>query len=283
LSAQPLYLEYLVASFALIQHEKVINERNVQAVVDRSRWMFAADSDANPNKSSFLLLPGGFYPVMPVVKRTPQWREREVQRIGMDAETSRQQEIFIEEIEAEGAKIERQHWTWMAQRSLLREIEEFRRREQEIQTRENMKEEVSLQLRRERLRARRLEEEQAIEDWRKDCSRVQDEMMQVSATRRTTWANWLSMKQDSAQVAHEEVQLELELVRNRDAILRQEMELYDAMMTKAAHEDQQALSLAVARGKELEQETHDLRQKLDEARRQQAAAFTTRVISRVKQ
>lgn len=288
LSARPVYLEYLVASFALIQHEKVINERNVRAIIGRARRMFAADSDQNPNKSSFLPLPSGFYPVMPVVKRIPQWREGEVQRIRTEAEASRQQEIFNEEIEAECAKIERQRRTWMVQRSLLREIEEeqmeeFRRREQEIQRRENMKEEVSLQLRRERLRARRLEEEQAIEDWRRDCGRVQDEMMQVSATRRATWANWLSMKEDSANIANEEVRLELELVRNRDATHRQEMERYHSAMAKAAQEEQQALNLAVAQSRELEQEKYELRQKLNEARRPQAAAFGYGSIGRLKQ
>jgi hypothetical protein len=179
--------------------------------------------------------------VIPVVKRIPQWREREVQWIKAASETSRQQEIFIEEVEAEVRKLRGSGGLgWLLCEIEEEQMEEFRMREQGIQTPKYMKEKVSLQLRKQRLRPRRLEEEHAIEDWRRDCRRVQDKIMQVGATRRETWANWLSMKQDSVKGAKEEVQLQLELVRSSDATLRQEIEVYDAMMTNAPQEDQQA-------------------------------------------
>jgi hypothetical protein len=154
IASHPAFIEYLVASFALIQHEKVINERNVVAIVNRAWKMYSADAAHHSHFAAFAALPTGHYPVMQVVKRVPRWRETELERIRVEAEASRQQEMLGEEIEEEAAKIERQRRVWMAERSVLRQtveeqMEEFRRREQEILRRENLKEAVSMQIRRE--------------------------------------------------------------------------------------------------------------------------------------
>jgi hypothetical protein len=287
IAAQPVFLEYLVASFGLIQQEKVINERNVIFIVDRARQLYESDSMWNPNRTSFLPLPTGCYPVMPVVQKVPNWRAKEIARIRTEAEASKEEETLNDDIEAESARIERQRRIWMAERSVLREIEEeqmeeFRRREQEILAKEHAKEAVNMRIRREQLRARKAEEEAAMEEWKRDCQRVQDQMQQVSATRRATWANWLTVKEDSAKLAQQEAESELELLRYRDDMHAREIEAHNRAIEQAAKEEADALRLMIERNKALEEERFQLKQKLDEARKLQAVSVTSRRLKSVK-
>jgi hypothetical protein len=286
-ASQPVFLEYLVASFSLIQHEKVINERNVICIVERARKMYANYSIWNPNRTSFLPLPMGCYPVMPVVQKVANWRDREIARIRLEAEATKEEESIIDDIEIESAKIERQRRIWMAERSVLREIEEeqmeeFRRREHEIVAKEHMKEEMSLRLRRERLRARQVEEEAAIQEWRRDCQRVQNEMQQVSATRRSTWANWLTIKEDSAKLAQDEAKMELELLRSHDEMHAREIAAHNLAIEKAAKEEHDALNRAIERNSELENQKAVLKRKLDEAKQNQAMNLISRRLVGIK-
>ena len=278
ISARPAFLEYLVAAFALIPGEKVVTESSVVHLIERAKRMFEKDFVKHANQAEFIPLPSGHYPVMPVVENVPHWREKEVERIRLEAEASREQETLAAEIEREAVKIERQRKIWMAERALLREIEEeqmeeFRRREQEILLRESKREEAALQLRRERLRTRRIEEEQAIEEWRRDCEKIQTEMCEVSTTRRAAWADWLTIKEDAAQLAREEIQAELDLLKQRNNVHAMEMQKHRKQMAEAATSDQKIINDIIQKSRALEEEKYQLRQQLDKARAEQSAAF----------
>ena len=286
IAARPAFLEYLVAAFALIPGEKIVTESNVVHLIERAKRMYEKDFAKHANQAEFAPLPTGHYPVMEVVEKVPHWREREVERIRLEAEASRQQETLAKEIEREAVKIERQRKIWMAERALLREIEEeqmqeFRRREQEILMRESKQEEMALQLRRERIRTRRLEEEQAIEEWRRDCEKIQTEMCEVSTTRRATWANWLTIKEDAAQLAREEVQAELDFLKQRNDVHAKEMAKHRQQMADAASSDQKIISEIIRKNRQLEEEKYELRQQLDKARAEQAASFDKNRLARI--
>ena len=142
--------------------------------------------------------------------------------------------------------------------------------------RENQKEELALALKREKLRKRRIEEENAIEEWRNDCSRVQSEMRSVVDSRRITWAKWISIKEDAAKLAHDEVEEELELLKHSDNIRKLEMNKHNQTMEQTAREEQEILSRATQRSQELEEERFKLRETLESARRKQQEKYFKR-------
>lgn len=281
LASKPVFIEYLVASFSLLKGEKVINESNVHQIIERARQMYHKDAIKNPNTSSFTPLPRGFYPVLNIVEKVPKWRENQVSRIKKEAAAAKQQEELNYEIEKEAMRIERKRKNWMAERAILREIEEeqmmeFRRRERELLLKENHQEEITQQIRRERLRTRRIEEENAINEWKHDCDRVQTEMKNVMDTRKQTWTNWLRVKEEAAKLAEEEVQLELDLLRQRDSSHSKEVQHHNQMMEKAAAEESEILNLAMKRSAELANEKAALRRQLEDARKNQLNAFSKR-------
>ena len=278
ITAQPAFIEYLVASFALIKGQKVIDHHNVRTVIDRARKMYEETKDRNHDLETFHPLPKGMYPIIPIVKKIALWKEKELERIKNESEEVQKKEEAMVDIEKESALIERKRRNWMAERTVLREIEEeqmaeFRRREKEILMRENQKEELALAIKRERLRKRRIEEENAMEEWRNDCTRVQQEMRSVVDSRRITWAKWIALKEDAAKLAHEEVEEELELLRERSMTRKQEMQKHNEMMEQGAREEQEILAKATQRSQELEDERFKLRETLESARRKQQEKY----------
>ncbi|KAK8887202.1 hypothetical protein M9Y10_038240 [Tritrichomonas musculus] len=281
LAARPVFLEYLVASFSLIKGEKVIDERNVHTIIERARRLYAKDSIKNPNNSSFVPLPRGFYPVLNIVEKVPKWREKEVTRIKREAEAAKQQEELNDELEKESIRIERKRKNWMAERAVLREIEEeqmmeFRRRERELLIKENYQEEISQQIRRERLRNRRIEEENAINEWKRDCERVQNEIREVMDTRKKTWTNWIHTKEEAAKIAEDEIKLELDLLKQRDISHAREIEQHNRLLEKAAEEETEIMNRAMKRNAELVSQRAAMKRELEEARRNQIQTFYRR-------
>ena len=281
LSSKPVFLEYLVASFALIKGQKIVNQGNVKHIIERARMLFEKDSTRNPNSSPFVPLPKGFYPVLNIVEKVPKWREKEVSRIRREAEAAKQQEELNYELEKEAARIERQRKNWMAERAILREIEEeqmeeFKRREMELLSKENYKEEMNKQLRMERLRNRRIEEENAMNEWKKDCERVQNEMNAAMKSRRETWSNWLHVKEEAAKLVEEEVRMEIELLRQRDYSHQKEVNHHNKMMEKAAAEEQEILDHAMKRSAELSNQKAELKRRLEEARQSVKKSYNKR-------
>ena len=164
---------------------------------------------------------------------------------------------------------------------MLREIEEeqmaeFRRREKEILMKENQKEELALSLKRERLRKRRIEEENAIEEWRSDCSKVQSEMRSVVDSRRIAWSKWIAIKEDAAKLAHDEAEEELEMLKKRDEKHKAMMEKHNKEMEENMRLEQEILARATQRSQELEDERFKLRETLEAARRKQQEKYGKR-------
>jgi hypothetical protein len=94
----------------------------------------------------------------------------------IEAEASKDEEAFVDDILIESATLERQRRIWLAARSVLKEIDEeqmdkFQPREAEIVAKEHMEEEIGLGLRRER----QIEEQSAIGEWMRDCQSLQNE------------------------------------------------------------------------------------------------------------
>lgn len=282
IASHPSFIEYLVASFALIKGNKVIDHHNCKTVINRARLFFEQDQNRDPHIDPFTPLPRGSYPIIPIVKKTPLWKEQELARIKLESEAEQQKVEYKVDIEKESALIERKRRNWMAERAVLREIEEeqmaeFRRREKEILVRENQKEELTLELKRERLRKRRIEEEQAMEEWRNDCARVQNEMRSIVDSRRQTWSKWIDIKEDAAKQAHEQVEEELEMIRQRDEMRRIEIEKHDKAMELGAKEEQEILAKATQRSQQLEDERFKLRETLEMARRRSAEKFSKKI------
>ena len=281
ITTQPSFIEYLVASFALIKGTKVIDNHNVRSVIDRARAMFTKDAGMNVNTEPFKPLPKGMYPVLPIIKKTKLWKEQQLARIKEESETAQKSEEEIIDIEKESAMIERKRRNWIAERTVLREIEEeqmaeFRRREKEILMKENQKEELALSLKRERLRKRRIEEENAIEEWRSDCSKVQSEMRSVVDSRRIAWSKWIAIKEDAAKLAHDEAEEELEMLKKRDEKHKAMMEKHNKEMEENMRLEQEILTRATQRSQELEDERFKLRETLEAARRKQQEKYGKR-------
>jgi hypothetical protein len=260
LSAQPVFLEYLVASYALIRGRKIVNEHNVRTVIDRARSLFEKHHQFNTNTSPFVQLSRGFYPIVPSVERIPQWREKEIERIKAEAQDAEEEEdIDQQQIENEKAQIERRRRIWLAERSILREIEEeqmleFRRREQEILVREGQREAVMAQIRRKEVHKRMREEGQAMDEWRRDCDRVENEMKEVAEGRRRVWARWLSEKENAAKLAKEEMEVELELMRKKNEMYRATDDSYRKLGAELAAEEERVIADCLAKSREIEEE-----------------------------
>ncbi|EAY01099.1 hypothetical protein TVAG_442100 [Trichomonas vaginalis G3] len=279
ITSHPCFIEYLVASFAMIKGNKVVDVHNYKIVINRARQFFEEDENKNLNLEPFHPLPRGSYPIISIVKKTPLWKEQELARIKLESEQEQKKDEEKVDIERESALIERRRRNWMAERTVLREIEEeqmaeFRRREKEILMRENQKEELNLEIKRERLRKRRIEEENAMDEWRADCAKVQNEMRQIVDSRRQTWSKWINTKENAAKLAHEQVEEELEMIRQRDEMRKQEILKHDKAMEEGAREEQEILNLATQRSQQLEDERFKLRETLEMARRKSAEKFS---------
>lgn len=279
LSSKPVFIEYLVASYALLKPGSIIDEFNYKFVINRARKMFEKDADKSPNQNVFAPLPHGYYPILPIVEKSQMWREKELERIRSEAAQRKQEAALVKEIEQESTRIEMQRRSWMAERTFLRDIEgvqmdEFRRREKEQLMRENLQEEKQLKEREERMKARKIEEQNAITEWENEMKGIKDETESVVQIRKENWKRWLDLKEEAAKVATDEVDMELNLLQERERVFGSQLQAHKDTMEDAGKMENQILGDAIRRSQELEDKKNDLRQTLERARRKQEASFS---------
>jgi hypothetical protein len=95
------------------------------------------------------------------------------------------------------------------------------------------------------------------------------EMTAAENARRDAWALWLQMREGAADVARQEIDAEMELIAARDRVQAEEMERYAAMRRKADAEEREMLANAMDKSQAMDDETHGLRQTLENTRRRQ--------------
>lgn len=279
LSFKPVFIEYLIASYALLKPGSIIDEFNYKFVINRARKFFEQEAATSPNQNNFSPLPHGYYPILPIVEKSQMWREKELQRIRSEAEQTRQQAALVKEIEQESTRIEMQRQSWMAERQFLRDIEEiqmdeFRRREKEQLMRENLTEERQIAQRLERMKERKIEEENAITEWQDEIKKVEDETKQIVDMRRENWGRWLNLKEESAKVDKQQVDQELYLLQQKENLFGNQLDEHKRVMDEAAQEEAKILGDAVRNSQKLEDEKNDLRQSLERTRRNQEKSFS---------
>ncbi|KAK8889545.1 hypothetical protein M9Y10_034295 [Tritrichomonas musculus] len=277
LSAKPNYLDYLILSYAMRPNHR-IDELNVRAIISKARKMYEKDSMNNPNQESFIPLPKGFYPVLNIVRKSTNWKQKELERIQSEAEAAKLEMSLRYDIDAETKKLDRQRQNWMAQREVLIQIEneqmeEFRRKEKENLCKENKIEEMQLEKRRKQIKIRRDQEENSITEWRKDCKRLQEEMATVAQNRKETWDKWLQIREDSAKLAKEEVDNELALLSSREKMQKDELDTHNLYMKQVLEGEQNMLRDAITRSQEIDEEKFKLKEVLENARRRLAIDF----------
>lgn len=277
LAAKPPFIEYLIASYALLPGDKVVDTTNIRYVIKRARKFFNMEAESNPNQAVFTPIPVGYYPILPIVAKSEMWRENELQRIRQEAEIHQQQSVLEQEIEDEATLLERRKKCWMAQRAVLREIEEeqmeeFRRREREAMIKETMEEEKQIAIRREQLRQRKAQEQTALAEWKADTERVQKELQKTTAMRRETWDRWLKLKEESAALMKEEIEMEMELLDEKDAVQNEQLTKHKEVFEETSREEQRIISEATKRSQELEDERSELMEVLERARKKKHEA-----------
>jgi hypothetical protein len=188
LSSKPVFLEYLVVAYCL-GHHRQIDCFTVENLIRHARLLYEKHSAENPNKAAFAPLGRGFYPVMPIIKKTHNWNQRELERIRAEAEIAKMQMKLSRNIGQQEAEIAQQRRRWMWRREDLRwaEEEQFteaRRREKERAQRDSRKEEAALERRRADLQQRKRAESCAVAEWRNDCERLRMEMAAAENARR---------------------------------------------------------------------------------------------------
>ena len=282
LASRIVFVEYLVASYCLLKNKR-IDILNVKHVIARAKRMMKKDEDDNLNKAVFTPLSKGFYPVMPIIEKTTNWKEKELARIREEAEAAKVQMVLEEEIQVAEAKLMRQRRSWMAERQVLKEIEdeqmtEFRRREKQNLLKESIEEEKHLAEREKALNNRKTQEELAIQEWREDCRRLQEEMKSIAETRKKTWERWLAMREKSARVARQEAENELELLNLRGKTQKQELDSHLAIMKQSELQEQAMLSHAISRSQEIDDERNSNREKVETLRKNQAEEFLRRQV-----
>lgn len=281
LSAKPNYLDYLILSYCMRPNRR-IDELNVHAIIQKARQMYEKDAMNNPNQGDFTPLPKGFYPVLNIVRKSANWKQKELERIRLEAEDAKLEMSLKYDIDAETKKLERRRFNWMAQRDILIQIEneqmlEFRRKEKENLSRENHQEELALEKRRQQIDARRQQEEQSITEWKRDCKQIQDEMAAVARNRKDTWDRWLRIREDSSKVAREEIDNELDLLSRREKIQKDELDTHNQMMHTVLDSEQNMLRDAISKSQAIDDEKFQLKETLEKARRKMAIDFQKKV------
>jgi hypothetical protein len=280
LSSRPVFLEYLVVAYCLFANGRIDN-LNVGSLIKRAKSMYNRHESENPNKAAFVPLSKGFYPVMPIIKKTYDWKQRELQRIRAEAEVAKTQMTLTESIEDQERKLDRQRRNWLTKREIVKTIEaeqtaELRRRDREFLTRETRNDERALQRREERLKKRKEYEENAMTEWKNDCQLLHRELQTVEETRKQTWADWLKIREESGELARREVQNELDLLALRQEVQQKEIDEYLEMRERSQTDEQQMLSRATARAEELEDEKYNIRDGLEKRRRALAEELVRR-------
>ncbi|OHS94838.1 hypothetical protein TRFO_38962 [Tritrichomonas foetus] len=274
ISSRPVFIEYLVACYAISSFE-IIDEQNVVKFIKRAKQMYRKDWKANPNQDSFSPLPKGFYPVMTIIQKSPMWREKELQRIRDEADAIKQQIELTEEINRESIKIERQRQAWMRQREALKVIEqeqmiEFRRKERQQLMEENIIEQRALNERKTMTQRRKIEEENALKEWKNECENVRDDVQKTLDSRKATWDQFMGIKEEAAQMTRDEMDIEMKLLEDRDSVFNHELGQHTRVLDKLMKDEQQMLHKATTRNQEIDEERYDLRQVVEKARRKQA-------------
>ncbi|OHT00127.1 hypothetical protein TRFO_08124 [Tritrichomonas foetus] len=277
LSAKPNYLDYLILSYAMRPNRR-IDELNVHAIIKKARLMYEKDSSKNPNQNNFIHLPTGFYPVLHIVRKSTNWKVKELERIRSEAEAAKLEMNLQYDIEAETKKLERRRKNWMAEREVLIEIEneqmaEFRRKEKENLLVENRQEEMALEKRRKQIETRRISEENSINEWRNDCKRLQEEMTTVAENRKETWDKWLKIREDSGRIAKDEIDNEVSLLKSRERIMKDELQRHNEIMNHVLDGEQSMLRTAITRSQEIDDDKFALKEVLEKARRRLATDF----------
>lgn len=287
LAAKPVFIEYLVAAYAVMK-DNVVDEQNVVALLKKARKMYKKDLKNNKMADTqFQPLPRGHYPVMVIVQKSPMWREKELQRIRSEAAATKQHMELSEQIEKESAKIERNRRNWMGERQMLKVIEqeqmaEFRRIERQTLCREMRKEKEALEERRKQLEKRRTSEMGAITEWRRECQQVREDISKSLEATKDTWKRWLDMKEEGAQLTRDEVDTEMALLMERGRAQTEEMDLYNNLMSRAAREEENLIQNVVTTSKQFDDELDTLREQLEQERRRQAEDFQARRDAQVR-
>lgn len=279
LSCKPVFLEYLVVSYCLLEEGRYVDEFNYKFVINRARKLFEKDYKRSPNQNKFIPLPSGHYPILPIVVKSHMWRIKELHRIRAEAEQAKQQAKLVKEIEEESAKIKMQKRSWIAERAFLRDVEsdqmeEFKRREREAMLREAIEEERSLNKRRENMNQRKIQGENATTEWKKDIERVQDETRQVVETRKEAWDRWLKLKEEEALLTKQEVETELSLLNEREMVFSDIVESNKQTLNEAAATEREILNDSLHRVQELEDGKNEYIKILERARRNHMSPFS---------
>lgn len=167
LCSRPVFLEYLVVAYALRKNRR-IDHLNVQTLIKHARSLFDRHFEDNPNKAPFTPLGRGFYPVIPIIKKTHNWKQKELERIREEAEIAKTQRTLTVDIDEQEEKLTRQRHRWMWKREDLKQVEEdqireVQRREKELLLRESGNEQKFLERSRIEVQNRRGQEEQAVQ------------------------------------------------------------------------------------------------------------------------
>ena len=282
LSSKIVFIEYLVASFCMLKNKRV-DQLNVKRLIQRAKKMMKADEGENPNHAVFKPLDKGFYPVLPIIEKAANWKVKELQRIREEAELAKNQMALEHDIEIAETKLMRRRRGWLAEREILKEIEneqmlEFRRREKETLLRDARREEKFVARREEGIVTRKAQEEQAIQEWKNDCERLQDEMKDIARARQHTWETWLHVREEAARVGREEAENELYLLKVRGDTQNEEVTKHLEIMKDAELREQALLRHAITRSQEMEDEKCQNREKVETTRRNQAEEFLRRQV-----
>lgn len=282
ISSRIVFLEYLVASFCLLKNKR-IDQLNVKQMIRRAKRMMKADEKENPNHAVFVPLEKGFYPVLPIIEKAANWKAKELQRIREEAEIAKTQIALEEDIETAETKLMRRRRGWLAEREILKEIEneqmaEFRRREQETLLKDSRREQRAVAKREAALQQRKEKEEKAIQEWTSDCRRLQDEMKAIAQARQKTWETWLHVREEAARISREEAENELYLLKTRGETHKEEVANHLEIMRDGELKEQALLRHAITRSQEMEDEKRQNRDKVETMRRAQAEEFLRRQV-----
>jgi hypothetical protein len=272
------FLEYVVAAYAVFK-VKVIDEQNVVAFLKKAQSMYMKDMRKTTiNDAKFTPLPVGHYPVLVIVQKSPMWRENELQRIRKEADEVKQHVDLCDQIDRDTARIERQRHKWVQERNMLREVEEEQMREVRRMQRQTMhfearKDRRAIEERRKQMVERKIAELAKIGEWRTDCERVRAEMDQAVEVTRETWRNWLTLREEAAELEKDEIDTELELIRAKDQAHTEELDIHAKAKDHTTTEEKRLLAEALAANEKLQSESTARRELLEQARARQGEAF----------
>jgi hypothetical protein len=272
LCARPVFIEYLVAAFALMKLP-VLQEWDVGAMVKRAEKMYIKDVKANrtTNLANFTSLPSGHYPVMVIVQKYPMWREKQLNRIHEEAAILKQHMDLLDEIERESAAIERQRMRWARQHIALKGIEdeqytEFRRKEKQHMCQQTNKEKNIMEQRKKRLMDRRRMNDLELLRFRQDCERIRAEMGEGLKITKEIREKWLDLKEAEGEVSREEVIADLQFVEDKRKVVVEETESYEKVEKEINEEEQELLAKSLDAEKRIDEEINELQARLDEVR-----------------